>query len=157
MKIGLSSGDLSRLLTNHKNYNVLIDSSRFIPVSEKRLAMKLEKFFLDNIPKLNYDLKTEDGYTEVRDAKWAKEIKPLLQQVKKNPIFSHIDTKRVSYKLFKIDELIEKLKISTDISILEKQYQKLKLSNKSSVEKRKWKRVYESGRYWSKSYYVEDK
>lgn len=156
MKIGVSSKDLKRVIKHHKTYNILISSSRFIPLTEKRLAYKVESYLLRKIPNID-NLRTEDGFTELRDLKWAKDISKMLQDIKTDPEFSYIDVKRMNYKLYKIDELISKFSDNPliDENIIKKQYESLTHSTGGSVRKKRWKTVTVSGKNWIKSFPVE--
>ena len=140
MKIGVSGKDLKRLLTHHKTYNILIESSRFIPLTDRRLALKVESYLLGNIPKL-YDVRTEDGSTELRELKWSNTIPDLLLNIKNDPIFSYADVKRMNYKLYKIGELIGKLGEYPllDATKINEQFQILKKPSKGSVRQKKYK------------------
>lgn len=157
MKIGVSGKDLSRVIRHHKTYNILINSSRFIPLTERRLALKVESYLLRNIPGLRDEVRTEDGSTELRDVKWAKDIKEILQTIKKNPEFSYVDVKRMCYKLYNINELILKFGEFSiiDTHKVKKQYESLTTPSTGGVKKKKWKRVEISGKGWHKSTVVE--
>jgi hypothetical protein len=159
MKIGISGSDLSRLLTNHKNYNILINSSRFIPLTEKRLAYKVEQFLLGKIPKLPRDVTSLDGYTELRELKWAKHIKNYIQEIKTDVKFSYIDTKRMVYRLYTAQELVDKLKSNPkiDSNKIDKQYESLKVSSKGYVTDRVYRRVTKKSDYCTHIYYEEVK
>jgi hypothetical protein len=158
MKIGVSSKDLNRVLTHHKTYNILIDKSRFIPLTDKRLAFKVEKFLLSKIPNLK-EIRTEDGYTELRDIKWAKYIKDYIKEIKTSPDFSYNDSVRMKYELYKVEDFLSKLKSNPliDPNKIEKQYEKLKIESDGSVRKKKWKNVTDVGKNFIHSYLVEDK
>lgn len=158
MKIGVSSKDLNRILNHHKTYNILIDSSRFIPLTDKKLAFKVEKFLLSKIPSLK-EMRTEDGYTELRDIKFAKYIKDYLKEIETSSEFSYNDSLRMTYELYKIEDFLIKLKSNTllDYSKVEKQYEKLKINSIGSVRKKKLKRITKNGKYCMRSYLVEDK
>ena len=140
MKIGVSGKDLKRLITHHKTYNILIESSRFIPLTDRRLALKVESYLLGNIPKL-YDVRTEDGSTELRELKWSKTIPGLLLNIKNDPTFSYVDVKRMNYKLWKIEELIGKLREYPllDATKINEQFGVLKKPSPGSVKRKKYK------------------
>lgn len=160
MKIGMSSNDLTRVITNHKNYNILIDSSRFIPLTDKRLAYKVEQFLLDKIPQMSIEVNSGvDGYTELRELKWAKYIKDYIQEIKKDVRFSYIDTKRMVYRLYTAQELIEKMKSNKyiDSNKIDKQYESLKVATDGSVKKRVYRRVEKRTKHTTHSYLEEVK
>lgn len=158
IKIGVSSKDLNRLLTHHKTYNILIDKSRFIPLTDKKLAFKVEKFLLSKIPNIK-EMRTEDGSTELRDIKFAKHIKDYIREIKTSSYFSYNDSVRMNYELYNINDFLIKLKSNPLInySKIEKQYEKLKIDSNGSVREKKWKNITMDGKDWFRSYWVEDK
>ena len=158
MKIGVSSKDLNRVLTHHKTYNILIDNSRFIPLTDKKLAFKVEKFLLSKIPYLE-QMRTEDGHTELRDIKFAKYIKDYIKEIKTSSEFSYNDSVRMNYELYKVEDFLIKFKSHPliDYTKVEKQYKKLKIESTGSVRKKKWKKVTDVGKNWTLSYSIEDK
>jgi hypothetical protein len=158
MKIGVSSKDLNRVLTHHKTYNILIDKSRFIPLTDKKLAFKVEKFLLSKIPH-SEEMRTEDGSTELRDIRSAKYIKDYIKEIKTSSYFSYNDSIRMNYELYNVEDFLSRLKSHPliDYSKVEKQYEKLKIDSNGSVRKKKWKNVTDEGKDWSRYYWVEDK
>ena len=155
MKIGVSGKNLKRIITHHKRYNILIDSSRFILLTDRRLALKVEKYLLDQVPS-NVDIRTGDGSTEIRELKWAKNIKSYLQQIKKDPYFSYNEVRRMNFNLSKVGDLVNKLNENIiDNSDISKQLEILKVESAGSVRKKKWKNVEKSGINWSSSTWVE--
>lgn len=158
MKIGVSSKDLNRVLTHHKTYNILIDKSRFIPLTDKKLAFKVEKYLLSKIPNLK-EMRTEDGSTELRDINSAKYIKDYIKDIKTSSKFSYNDSIRMNYELYNIENFLTKLKSHPliDYSKIEKQYEKLKIDSNGSIRKKKWKNVINIGRNSFHSYHIENK
>jgi hypothetical protein len=159
MKIGVSSKNLNRVLKHHKTYSILIDKSRFIPLTDKKLAFKVEKFLLSKIPHLEEEMRTNDGHTELRDVRFAKFIKDYLKEIKKSPEFSYNDSIRMNYNLYKVEDLLNEFKSHTliDYTQIEKQYEKLKIDSDGSVDKKKWKYITEVGKNWASRYKIEDK
>lgn len=133
MKIGVSSTDLERIITHHKSYNILIDSSRFIFPHSRRLAYKLENYLLNKIPKpKRHDLiKIKDGSSELRDISYARDIKNILNGIKTDPFFGYNES-LIDYKLYNIKDFILKAKSNTllESEVIDKQYESLKERSK---------------------------
>jgi hypothetical protein len=137
MKIGVSEGDLSRILKHHETYGVIYEQIRILNCKNKKLAFKVEKYLLDNLPKPLNKLIKNDGYSEIREIKHLNKCKELLIKIKKDPLFSYQESKCIEYKYYSINELKTIYKELHDID-LSSQIEKL-----TNIDYKKYSSIYE--------------
>jgi hypothetical protein len=95
MKIGVSEGDISRIVKHHETYGTIYDKIRIINCRNKKLCFKVEKYLLDNIPKQNRKLYKKDGHTELREIKHFNKCLELLNNIKNDLIFTYQESKYI--------------------------------------------------------------
>jgi hypothetical protein len=137
MKIGVSEGDLSRILKHHETYGVIYEQIRILNCKNKKLAFKVEKYLLDNLPKPPNKLIKNDGYSEIREIKYLNKCKELLIRIKKDPLFSYKESKYIEYKYYSINQLKNIYKELHDIDL---SFQIEKLTN---LDYKKYSSIYE--------------
>jgi len=105
MKIGVSEGDLSRILKHHETYGLISNQIRILNCKDRRLSFKVEKYILDNIPKPVKRLIKNDGYSEIREIKYLKKIPQIINKIKKDPLFTYNESKIIEYKFYNIYQI----------------------------------------------------
>lgn len=141
MKIGVSEGDLTRLLKHHETYGIIWDQVRILNCRNKKLAFKVEKYLLDNIPKPTKRLIIKDGYSEIRDIIHLKDCTEIICRIRKDSKFTYQESKYIEYKFYNINELKDIYKEKYDID-LTKQIEKL-----SIIDYTKYSTIYDNNQW----------
>lgn len=141
MKIGVSEGDLTRLLQHHETYGIIWDQVRILNCRSKKLAFKVEKYLLDNIPKPNKKLFKKDGYSEIREVKHLNKCIEIICRIRKDTLFTYQESKYIEYKFYNINELQMLYKEKYDID-LTRQIEQL-----SNVDYTKYSTIYDTEIY----------
>jgi len=124
MKIGVSEGDLTRLIQHHETYGIIWDQVRILNCRNKKLAFKVEKYLLDNIPKPTKRLIRKDGFSEIREVVHLQKCPEIISKIKKDINFTYQEAKYIEYKFYSINEIQSLYKERYDID-LTKQIEKL--------------------------------
>jgi hypothetical protein len=141
MKIGVSEGDLTRLLQHHETYGILWDQVRILNCRNKKLAFKVEKYLLDNIPKPSKRLIRKDGFSEIREVIHLKNCPEIISRIRKDITFTYQEAKYIEYKFYSINELQVIYKEMYDID-LSPQVEKL-----STIDYTKYSTIYDTEVY----------
>ena len=141
MKIGVSEGDLTRLLQHHETYGILWNQVRILNCKNKKLAFKVEKYLLDNIPKPTKRLIKKDGSSEIREVIHLKNCPEIISRISKDITFTYQEAKYIEYKFYSITELQTIYKEAYDID-LSSQIEKL-----SNIDYTKYSTIYDTKVY----------
>ena len=141
MKIGVSEGDLTRLLQHHETYGILWDQVRILNCKNKKLAFKVEKYLLDNIPKPTKRLIKKDGFSEIREVIYLKNCPEIISGIRNDITFTYQESKYIEYKFYSINELQVLYKEMYDID-LSTQIEKL-----SNIDYTKYSTMYDTKTY----------
>lgn len=108
VKIGVTEGDLKRIISHHNTYGIDIDKIRIIRCSNRSISLKVEKYLLNNIPSIKRKLYKKDGFTELRNAKvFQKNIDKIMGDIDKCLEFSYLESKSLDKKLYSIYEFAD--------------------------------------------------
>jgi hypothetical protein len=143
MKIGVSEGDLTRLIQHHETYGIIWNQVRILNCKNKKLAFKVEKYLLDNIPKPIKRLIRKDGSSEIREVVHLEKCPEIINRIKKDINFTYQESKYIEYKFYNINELQSLYKERYDID-LTKQIEKL-----STIDYTKYSTIYDTKIYHS--------
>lgn len=108
VKIGISHGDLKRIVTHHNTYGIDIDKIRIIRCSNRNISLKVEKYLLNHLPPIKRRLYKKDGFTELRNAKvFQKNIDKIMRDIDKSLEFSYLESKSLDKKFYSIYEFAD--------------------------------------------------
>lgn len=141
MKIGVSEGDLTRLLQHHETYGIFWNQVRILNCKNKKLAFKVEKYLLDNIPKPTKRLIKKDGSSEIREVIYLKNCPDIISRIRNDITFTYQESKYIEYKFYSINELQVLYKEMYDID-LSNQIEKL-----SNIDYTKYSTIYDTKTY----------
>ena len=118
VKIGISAGDLKRIVTHHKTYGIDIDKIRILRCSNRNISLKVEKYLLSNLPRIERRLYKKDGFTELRNAKiFQKNIDKIMKDIDKCLDFSYSESKSLDKNFYSIYEFADIFKnVGLDVS-----------------------------------------
>ncbi len=141
MKIGVSDGDITRILQHHKTYGIVLEDIILINCKNRKLSFKVEKYLLDNIPRHKLDnrekISKRDGSTELREVKYFEKCKSLINDIKNNILFTYQESEYIEYKFYTIYEYGSLLKEKYNIDISNQ------IKNISKADESKYKSIIE--------------
>lgn len=110
IKVGISSDDITRVITHEEGYNLNLSKVLILKCHRKSLAKKVERFILKNTEKPESANKYNgiDGYTEIRSIHDLNKIKSIIRKIKTDPEFRYSESQILDYKLYTLDEWINK-------------------------------------------------
>jgi hypothetical protein len=142
IKVGISSDDITRVITHEEGYSLNLSEILILKCHRRSLAQKVERYVLKNTEKPESSNKYNgiDGHTEIRSINDLNKIKGIINKIKTDPEFRYSESKILDYKLYTLDEWINKFSESNPDIIS----QANKLTNKKTnnlLENKKTKKI----------------
>jgi hypothetical protein len=142
VKIGVTEGDLKRIISHHNTYGIDIDKIRIIRCSNRNISLKVEKYLLNNIPSIKRKLYKKDGFTELRNAKvFQKNIDKIMGDIDKCLEFSYLESKSLDKKLYSIYEFADIVK-RNGLDVTEQ------LKSLSNLDYKKYTTIFDNKHYF---------
>lgn len=150
VKIGISQGDLKRIIEHHNTYGIDIDEIRIIRCSNRNISLKIEKYLLNHLPPIKRRLFKKDGFTELRNAKvFQNNIDKIMRDIDKSLEFSYLESKSLDKKFYSIYEFADMFK-NNGLDVSEQ------LKSLSNLDYKKYTTIFDNKNYFQNKKRIEE-